>query len=142
MRDLSRLTTRVPPEKAPSVADGEDEVDSSASISATAASAAAVVYVPAHRTRGKGDGSQTVEPGIGIELRRDDAGVVMAIAFTTIEKLVEVLGPYQPWIPVNAARFFHVMRAAGVPPVFDPALDPSAARWTAADVETYIRGTS
>lgn len=60
----------------------------------------------------------------------------MLPVFTTVDRLVSTLGPYQPWVymPLRAARA--IVNVAGV---HDVVLDPSGAStdslWTRSDIE-------
>lgn len=60
--------------------------------------------------------------------------------FTTVTRLVGVLGPEQPWVAIPLRNVQAIMGGAGVDRVvLDPAADPSAWRWQASDLEALER---
>ncbi len=48
------------------------------------------------------------------ELRRAESGDAVGIAFTTVEKLIEQLGRFQPWIVMRSDRVCQLLAAAAV----------------------------
>lgn len=77
------------------------------------------------------------------EVRDCPDGTRVLPVFTSLDRLVEELGPAQPWAqsPLRAVRA--LMGAAGVTRVeLDPALAGSAWRWTLEDLEQYVGETA
>ena len=74
-----------------------------------------VLLIPCH---------EPVEPGQGAHMLGFDdlagGGRPGVPAFTTRRRLVEVLGPQQPWVAVRAADAGREATAAGVALVLDP----------------------
>jgi hypothetical protein len=90
------------------------------------------VYAPAHPVRGDG------EAKIEFEVRAMADGTRVLPVFSSVDALVEALGPMQPWalLPMRAARA--VMGVAGVPEVvLDPPVAPDAWRWSEQDLADY-----
>jgi SseB protein N-terminal domain len=88
-----------------------------------------MVYAPAHPDPRRG--RQALE----FEIRQLADGVRALPVFSTRERLVEALGPAQPWalLPLRAARA--LMAAAGIPSVvLDPEFTVEAWRWDEQDL--------
>ena len=85
---------------------------------------AEIVYVPAHPVdagRGK---------DVAFETRRTDGGAQVAVAFSSVARLVESLGDAQPWLAMPLGRLRQVMGSSGVAEVaIDPAVPAGAWRW-------------
>ncbi|MGP9018216.1 SAV_915 family protein [Streptomyces sp. BR1] len=96
------------------------------------------VFVPAH-PRYPADGSA---PRVDFELLRPAAGPPVPVAFSTLPKLVDALGPMQPWIAVSIGPFAEAMRDARLPKLrLDPQVAPGGPRWRSEDLErTYGEG--
>ena len=68
-----------------------------------------------------------------------DGGRALPV-FTTVSRLVAVLGPEQPWVAIPLRNVQAIMGGAGVDRVVvDPPADPSAWRWRASDLEALER---
>ncbi|MEV0279103.1 SAV_915 family protein [Streptomyces sp. NPDC050610] len=97
------------------------------------------VFVPAHPRYPEGGG----KPDIAVELLRHAAGAAVPVAFSTLDKLVEALGPAQPWISVSIGSFAEAMRDAKLAKVrLDPAIPSGTVHWRPEDLETYARGAA
>jgi hypothetical protein len=76
---------------------------------------------------------------VRFELRRAESGDVVGIAFTTVEKLIEQLGRFQPWIVMKSDRFRQVLAAVSVTTiVFDPHVAGSAPQWSSEAVDALM----
>ncbi|RKS72657.1 type III secretion system (T3SS) SseB-like protein [Motilibacter peucedani] len=77
------------------------------------------------------------EPGrVRIEPRLDGTGAAVLVAFTSTARLVEALGPAQPWVAVPGDRLPELARAAGLRGVLvDPVVPPGSPGWTEDDLE-------
>lgn len=83
-----------------------------------------LLCIPAHPEMG--------DIGAGLELRRLPTGELVAIGFSSPRRLVEALGPDQPWIGLPAAAFGALAASAGARRVLiDPQSAPGNPRWTA-----------
>jgi hypothetical protein len=66
---------------------------------------------------------------IAFDLRRSEDGAVVAIAFSSLERLIGMLGRYQPWVCVSEDRFRSMIGSVGVRQVMiDPVIDAAASR--------------
>jgi hypothetical protein len=64
-----------------------------------------------------------------------------AMAFTSIQRLIEALGPMQPWIAVPLGRVRNLLGAAGLSQIaVDPTLPADARRWRQDDVRRLVEG--
>ena len=92
------------------------------------------MFVPAHpRNRG---GRQDVV----FEVRGLPDGRRMLPVFTSTERLVEALGPVQPWVSLPLSKASELMGRAEVDlVVVDPPADQDAARWQPSDIEALLR---
>ena len=96
-----------------------------------------VLFVPAHLQHPPPDAPPGSRAETVFELLGTPDGAV-PVAFTTLDLLVDRLGPAQPWAAVPAEELVRVMDRLGIGPVhLDPAVDPRARRWTAADLSEY-----
>lgn len=81
------------------------------------------VYVPAYPNAEGG------RQDIAFELRSSATGEVVAVAFSSLTKLVDALGHYQPWAAVSLDKFRTLIGAVGVREVLiDPQIDSSLLR--------------
>lgn len=97
------------------------------------------VYVPAHPVYSRNEDGSPRSPRVGIELLRSAAGERFLIAFTSLDRLVEALGPAQPWAAYHLGPFTELMHRAGLDPVhLDPALEPGFRIWQPEDVERFV----
>ncbi|HEX5114980.1 MAG TPA: SAV_915 family protein [Pseudonocardiaceae bacterium] len=81
------------------------------------------VYVPAYPNR------ENDRRDIAFDLRRSDDGALVAIAFSSLERLIGMLGRYQPWVCVSEGRFRSMIGSVGVRQVvIDPVIDVAANR--------------
>ena len=96
------------------------------------------VFVAAHPIR--------AHPKVGLE-QRDVAielcalqtGDSASMAFTSIEELVNALGPMQPWIALSLRQLRNVLGLAGVTHVaVDPVVPADAQRWSTDDMKRLI----
>jgi hypothetical protein len=94
-----------------------------------------IVVVPAR---------QDIRPGheadVIFEVRQLADGGRALPAFTTVGRLVSVLGREQPWVALPLQNIQAIMGSAGVDRVvLDPRADPGAWRWRASDLEALER---
>jgi flavin reductase (DIM6/NTAB) family NADH-FMN oxidoreductase RutF len=76
---------------------------------------------------------------VRFELRRAESGDAVGIAFTTLEKLIERLGRFQPWIVMKADHFCQLLAAASVTTiVLDPHVVGSAPQWSSEAVDALM----
>lgn len=93
-----------------------------------------VVWVPAHPVHPSG---RLAEGGVRFELRELE-GKPIAVAFSNLERLVEQLGSWQPWVALSTARLQELLGAAGVTRiVVDPDMASSPGRWAREDVKSF-----
>jgi hypothetical protein len=91
------------------------------------------VYVPAYPNTEGG------RQDIAFELRSSAAGEVVAIAFSSLTKLAETLGHYQPWVAVSLDKFRTLVGALGVREVLvDPQIDSSPRRIDAQRMRQFM----
>jgi hypothetical protein len=93
------------------------------------ASRDALVYAPAHPD------PRRVGRSVEFEVRALSDGTRALPVFTTLDRLVEALGPAQPWalLPLRAVRA--LMGLAEIPQVLvDPSLGADVWRWTEDDL--------
>ncbi|MFJ4650882.1 SAV_915 family protein [Nocardia sp. NPDC088792] len=81
-----------------------------------------VVVVPAH-PRPEG-------PGFAIELSAEVSGEPVAIVFSTVERLVERLGGYQPWVQIRSETLPRLLGTTAISIVLDPLAKTCRAQWT------------
>ncbi|TDU04242.1 hypothetical protein EDD99_2698 [Streptomyces sp. 846.5] len=99
----------------------------------------AVLVVPAHLQHPLPDAAEAAKAETVFELLEGAQGPV-PVGFTSIDLLVQRLGPAQPWAAVPARQYTALMDRLGLGPVvIDPSTDPSARRWTPADLDQYER---
>src|ERR1700761_4625285 len=66
----------------------------------------------------------------GIEIRKLADGAYACTAFSTVERLVAILGMYQPWVGVSAGALVTYLDRLGVERLYvDAALPEDAWRW-------------
>lgn len=76
---------------------------------------------------------------VRFELRRAESGDAVGIAFTTLEKLIEQLGRFQPWIVMKSDRFCQLLAAVPVTTiVLDPHVVGSAPQWSSEVVDALM----
>ncbi len=64
----------------------------------------------------------------------------MLPVFTSTARLVEALGPVQPWVSLPLSKASELMGRAEVDlVVVDPPADQDAARWQDGDIEALLR---
>jgi hypothetical protein len=86
-----------------------------------------VVYVPAYPDPRPGNG------GVRFETRTLIDGQITGIAFRSRQKLVEALGPAQPWMAIRLDRLGDILGAAGIRRILiDP---PITSSWSPEHVE-------
>jgi SseB protein N-terminal domain len=80
------------------------------------------------------------EGDVIFEVRQlSDGGRALPV-FTTVSRLVAVLGPEQPWVAIPLRNVEAIVGGAGVDRVVvDPQADPNAWRWRASDLEALER---
>ncbi|MFG3368275.1 SAV_915 family protein [Streptomyces sp. NPDC090032] len=103
------------------------------------------VYVPAHPRYADiadADGRPARVPFIAYELFAHPSDGSVALAFTTLEKLVSALGPAQPWIAASIGPLAEGMRGHGARVRLDPELAPGHHNWQRADLAAYAREVS
>ncbi|AEW95821.1 MULTISPECIES: SAV_915 family protein [Streptomycetaceae] len=93
------------------------------------------VFVPAH-PRYPADGA----PRIAVELLEHAGTTPVPVAFTTLRKLVDALGPAQPWVACSIGPFTEAVRDAGLPKVrLDPSVAPGIRTWRTEDLRAYAQ---
>lgn len=95
----------------------------------------AMVMVPAHPRPGDG--------GVAIELSAEVTGEPVAIAFSTVELLIERLGRYQPWIMVPSATLVRWLGTSAISIVLNPLAKTCRTQWTSErlyDMELFQQG--
>ncbi|WP_326774348.1 SAV_915 family protein [Streptomyces sp. NBC_01445] len=103
------------------------------------------VYVPAHPRYADiadADGRPARVPFIAYELFAHPSDGNVALAFTTLEKLVSALGPAQPWIAASIGPLAEGMREHGARVRLDPEVAPGHHNWQQADLAAYAREMS
>ena len=103
------------------------------------------VFVPAHPRHvvtADPRGRPVRVPFVAYELFAPASGgttAPVALAFTTLERLVAALGDAQPWIATSLGPLAEGMRERGAGVMLDPRLDPGRANWRPADLAAYAR---
>jgi hypothetical protein len=98
------------------------------------------LYVPAHPRRPL-PGADDQNTDLVFELLEGPEGAV-AVAFSSVELLMERMGTAQPWAAVAAKTFITLMARIGADPVYiDPMIDRTARRWTTEDIAQYERSS-
>lgn len=87
-----------------------------------------VVVIPA---RPRSDGR-----GVEIELSSRVTGDPVALVFSNVERLVERLGRYQPWMMAPSAAVPTLLGTAAITIVLDPSETICAAQWTSQRLQT------
>ena len=87
---------------------------------------------------------QDVRPGhegdVIFEVREISDGGRALPVFTTVRRLVETLGPDQPWVALPLKSIQAIMGGAGVDRVvIDPQAQPGTWRWQESDLQALIR---
>ncbi|MFE7116720.1 SAV_915 family protein [Streptomyces sp. NPDC057654] len=114
---------------------GDDAGDAAAAARSRVPAYSTPVFVPAH-PRYPDEGP----PRIAFELLRHPAGPAVPVAFTSLHKLVDALGPAQPWIASSIGPFVEAMREANLPKVhLDPVIAPGHRNWQLESIEAYAR---
>jgi hypothetical protein len=86
---------------------------------------------------------QDIRPGhdgdVIFEVRELSDGGRGLPVFTTVRRLVETLGPDQPWVAVPLRNMQAIMGGAGVDRVvIDPVAQPGTWRWQPSDLQALI----
>jgi hypothetical protein len=80
------------------------------------------------------------EGDVIFEVRQLSDGSRALPVFTTVSRLVAVLGPEQPWVAIPLRNVEAIVGGAGVDRVVvDPQADPNAWRWRPSDLEALER---
>lgn len=88
-----------------------------------------LVYVPA-RPRDTEGGRN-----VGFEIRHQPDGKLVLPAYSSVTRLVDGLGRYQPWVCVKLTQLLDALDGGRVARVLlDPPVEPGAWRWTQADL--------
>jgi hypothetical protein len=91
------------------------------------------VVVPAHPAA---HGDRT---DVRFELRQGPAGEVVGVAFTTVAKLVEQLGRFQPWMVLKTAGYRELLARVQVQGmVLDPVVDPATVHWSEQALQSLV----
>lgn len=102
----------------------------------------APVFVPAHPRyvdAVDATGRPTRVPFIAYELFEHPTVGTVALAFTTLERLVAALGEAQPWIATSIGPLAEGVRERGVTVRVDPRVAPGQHNWQPADLAAYAR---
>jgi len=103
------------------------------------------VFVPAHPRHvdvTDTSGTRTRVPFIAYELFEHPTDGTVALAFTTLDKLVAELGEAQPWVATSIGPLAEGMREHGAVVRLDPRIAPGARNWQPADLTAYAREAS
>jgi hypothetical protein len=93
-----------------------------------------LLFLPAHpRRRGARD-------QIELETRVTAEGTRFAMAFTSLDLLVEALGEFQPWIGAAAGKLPELLVGCDAAVQLNPSVHSMAPRWTAEDVARKADG--
>jgi hypothetical protein len=96
--------------------------------------AKAIVYVPAHAEVSEG----AKKPAF--EVRRRADGTQELPVFSSLERLVQALGRYQPWVALPLRELQRAAAAAGVDRLaLDPAHPAGTWRWSRDDLDELGR---
>jgi hypothetical protein len=94
-----------------------------------------IVFVPAHPDTRPGH-----ETDVVFEVRQVEGGDPALPAFTTLERLVSVLGHEQPWVALPLLNIQQIMGSVQVEQiVLDPEAESGTWRWQASDLEALER---
>ncbi|MGQ5668592.1 SAV_915 family protein [Streptomyces sp. ECR2.10] len=63
----------------------------------------------------------------------------VAFAFTTLQKLVEALGEWQPWVATSIGPLSEGVREQGVGVLLDPQVLPGHHNWQPDDLAAYAQ---
>ena len=97
-----------------------------------------LVFVPARPASSDLTGPMT--PAVELRRRRD-TGEPVGLAFTSIDSLVTVLGPWQPWISVPMFSYVAFLRTQGVTRVeVDPVYHDDVRDWSAERLVRAAKG--
>jgi hypothetical protein len=100
------------------------------------------VFVPAHpRYVDTADpaGTHTRVPFITYELFAHPTDGTVALAFTTLDRLVAALGEAQPWVATSIGPLAEGVGELGVTVRLDPRIAPGPPNWQPADLAAYAR---
>ncbi|MGW3177475.1 SAV_915 family protein [Streptomyces sp. NPDC001153] len=78
-------------------------------------------------------------PFIVYELFSRPSHGTVAVAFTTLEKLVEALGESQPWVATSIGPLSEGVREQGVDVLLDPRIVPGHPNWQPDDLAAYVQ---
>ncbi|WP_030682002.1 SAV_915 family protein [Streptomyces cellulosae] len=98
------------------------------------------MFVPAHpRYVDTTDlsGALTRVPFIEYELFEHPTDGTVALAFTTLDRLVAALGEAQPWVATSIGPLAEGVSEHGVTVRLDPRLAPGPPNWQPADLAAY-----
>ncbi|MEC3915476.1 SAV_915 family protein [Nocardia sp. CDC160] len=90
-----------------------------------------VIVVPAH--------PRPDDDGFSIELSAEVTGAPVAIVFSTVERLIERLGRYQPWVMVPSAVLPQLLCTAAISIVLDPLEKTCRTWWSSARLAAMHR---
>lgn len=109
---------------AASIGDGVAQDAASERSDAEMAALEPLLFVPARPVHEPGSASY------GVEVRRLDSGEYACTAFSTVRRLVDTLGMYQPWVGVAADQLVRYLDRLGVRELYvDSGLPDEAWRW-------------
>ncbi|WP_234390595.1 SAV_915 family protein [Streptomyces sp. MMG1533] len=100
------------------------------------------MFVPAHpRYVDTTDpsGTSTRVPFIAYELFEHPTDGTVALAFTTLDRLVAALGEAQPWVATSIGPLAEGVSERGVTVRLDPRLAPGPPNWQPAGLAAYAR---
>ncbi|MCX5323791.1 SAV_915 family protein [Streptomyces sp. NBC_00120] len=100
------------------------------------------VFVPAHPRSihaTSADGRAVRVPFITYELFEHSAGGIVALAFTTLDRLVVLLGEYQPWVATSLGPLAEAMAEREVTVRLDPAALAGEPHWQPAALAAYAQ---
>ncbi|MEU7658856.1 SAV_915 family protein [Streptomyces lincolnensis] len=100
------------------------------------------VFVPAHLRHLDTDdasGTPTRIPFIAYELFAHPTDGTVALAFTTLGRLVAALGEAQPWVATSLGPLAEGVGELGVTVRLDPRIAPGPPNWRPADLAAYAR---
>ncbi|MFG2134240.1 SAV_915 family protein [Streptomyces sp. NPDC048751] len=100
------------------------------------------VFVPAHPRYVEAtdeSGTPTRVPFIAYELFEHPTDGTVALAFTSLDRLVAALGEAQPWVVTSLGPLAEGVGGQGVTVRLNPHLAPGPPNWHPADLAAYAR---